>query len=101
MKPFVFVGNAPCEIGDRKYERFGSRAQFSLELAKDVLEGGGNFIPEDAFKALDFPEAELQRLAYAGAFAEPSAEFVEKRERAQAMVRELMANPAMLTEVFE
>lgn len=96
MKQYRFVGNAPCDIGGMSYERFGSRAQFTLELAKDVLGGGGNFIPERDFQAIGVTEAEAMTYAYAGGFPEPSPAFLEKRERAQARVRELMADQSAL-----
>lgn len=95
-KQYRFVGSAQCDIGGTAYERFGSRAQFTRELAGDVLAGGGSFIPEPDYQALGITDAEQMQYAYAGGFPEPSPAFVAKREAAQARARALMADVSQL-----
>ncbi|WP_321471153.1 hypothetical protein [uncultured Paludibaculum sp.] len=93
---YRFVGNAPCDIGGTRYERFGSRAEFTRELAEDVLTGGGCFIPEPDFRTIGVTDAEVQMFGYAGGFPEPTPEFVHKKQRAQARAIQLMNDLSLL-----
>lgn len=90
MNKYRFVGSGPCEVGDRVFDRVGAQAEFSEAFAKDVLAGGGCFIPEQDFQSLDFDEMELQARPWS--FTEPSKDFTDKLARAQNIARELIHN---------
>jgi hypothetical protein len=102
MLQFRFVGGAPCHIGDREYQPVGARASFTPKMAREVLDGGGVFIPEDDFHACGFPEAELTRRA-SGLFVheEPSEAFKAALQRAQSIAIKLMAQPDSITDSDE
>jgi hypothetical protein len=95
---FRFVGNAPSVIGERVYDRFGSMAQFTETLARDVLAGGGSFLPESDYAQFHFTWDEEQKAFHP--WETPSESFLERKAKAQARVRQLMADPASITDLF-
>lgn len=95
---FRFVGNAPCAIGERVYDRFGSHAQFTEQLAKDVLAGGGAFLPESDYTSFQFSYDEEQKAFHP--WETPTESFLARKAQAQARVRQLMADPASITDSF-
>src|SRR4051794_5203231 len=95
---FRFVGSGTTIVGDWTFNRFGQRADFSVEEAQNVLAGGGAIVRERTFLDIGFTPAELRDHAYPGSFPEPSSDYLARKERAQAAARELMASPEVLTE---
>jgi hypothetical protein len=90
MNTYRFVGSA-CEIGGVNYDQFGQRAQFTAQQAKDVLLGGGAFISEADFAALNVTQEEIDTYGFMGGFPEPTEAFAKKRDRAHVRVREVIA----------
>lgn len=90
-KQYRFVGSA-CMVGDIEFDQLGQRAQFTPELWHDICGAnctgaGAAFISEEDFQDIGFTQEEIDLYGLAGGFAEPSPEFVAKRDRAHELVR--------------
>jgi len=90
MNPYRFVGTA-CVVGAIEFDQFGQRAQFSDAQFREVVLGGGSFIPEADFQALEVTQEEIDTFGLGGGFPEPTADFSAKRDRAHQQVRDLIA----------
>lgn len=70
MPFYRFVGSS-TDIGERRFDAVGQRAEFSEEAFANILLGGGAFIPEPVFEGLGIPQSELDKLANPWSLNEP------------------------------
>lgn len=90
MSICVYVGPGGTHVGDREFDVIGQRAEFDAPAYKDVLAGGGAFLLEPQYKALNFTELDIRILQYGtGTEYEPALQ--EKIKRARQLVTENMA----------
>jgi len=65
MKTYCFVGNL-CNVMERTYDAFGQRANFTDAQYRDVVLGGGAFIPEESFTEIGFTLEEIAAFGSSG-----------------------------------
>lgn len=88
MALYRYFGGGQTSIGDRGFDFVGQQAEFDDKLYREVVAGGGVFIPEAEFEKLDIRQDEITHMQW-HPDSRPAAELVEKIERAREIFREI------------
>lgn len=91
MRAYRFVGTYAAIIDrDLELSTFGQRVELPEDVATVAMVGGAALLPEETFDALGFDQDELDALAREP-WREPTAEFLEKKQKAIVLYCELRA----------
>lgn len=94
LNTYVYIrrsGSGSTIRGDREFTAVGQRIDLSEESFKELVKGGGAFLPLDQFETINFDEADLVKFG-PGYYGDFSPAFVEKCDLAAEMFRELYAS---------
>lgn len=78
-----YAGGDATSIGEMEYSQVGQYAEFSEEQFRDVILGGGVFLPVDQFAKIGFTESELEEFGPPGSRDDAEFSFNEKLIRAR------------------
>ena len=75
---YMFIGSA-SEVGDRKFETFGTEVALTVDEAFSAIDGGAQFLPKDQF---NFTEQEVSLYPFPAFRAEAPEAFKSKHTAA-------------------